>query len=52
MQTCAVLGALVMLATLIGSFIPVLDFEKNVESPGICRVLFLVLLLGLIRGAF
>jgi hypothetical protein len=52
MQICAGLGILIMVLLIIGSFIPALGFEEDLDHPNLLRASFVVILHGLLRGAF
>lgn len=52
MQAAATLALICVAALLVCTFIPSLEFEKDVEHPNGVRVVFLIVMLGLLRGAF
>lgn len=51
-QICAVIGAIIMLVVFIASMVPSREFDKDFDHPNLLRATFIIMLIGLLRGAF
>lgn len=51
-QLCGIVGLIIVVLVFLATLIPQLEFDHDVEHAQIVRVILVLIILGLLRGAF